>query len=104
MALTLEDFPKPPEADKPLSQVPVQFLIHVQKSKRSCEQSLQFVAPTPIDRSCTAVPSGTTFKTTVAVTAKPGARSVPNTNYQFSCHDNDVIARLICMLAAAVSL
>lgn len=73
VALTLEDYPRPPQPQVPLSRVPLQFLIQVKDLSKSCVSNLQFIAPTPSDRQCFAVSPGERFNITIAVTAKQGA-------------------------------
>ena len=67
VAMQVEDFASH-NSSKPLSSVPVQFLVYVFESKdATCTQATTYVSPTPPDNACIGVPINTTYEGTIAV-------------------------------------
>ena len=70
-AIVIEDFVL--RSDVPLSTVGLQFVVQIFSSERSCFIIPEFIPPTLRDGSCVAIPTGTTFDTTlVALSGSEG--------------------------------
>ena len=67
MALTLEDFPDPTISAKPLSSVPLQFLLKVENTGSTCGAGISYASDTLADNGCVAVEPGKTFTAQIRV-------------------------------------
>ncbi|XP_065832505.1 uncharacterized protein [Oscarella lobularis] len=67
VALTLEDFPNPAISSKPLSTVPLQFLLKIENTGSTCEAGISYTSDTLVQKECVAVELGKRFAARIGV-------------------------------------